>query len=65
MLHAFTKRVSASRFRRVAKVRFQAIQPQIIGEFKFNQTVNEQSRTLRRRRRLVKQLGRVAYLTPT
>lgn len=37
----------------------------MIGEFKFNQTVYEHNRTLRRRRRLSQRLGRAAYLSPT
>lgn len=65
MLHAFTKRRSSSRFRRVAATRFLAVVPLITGEFKFNQAVYEHNRTLRRRRRLSQRLGRVAYLAPT
>lgn len=65
MLHAFSKRLSSSRFRRVATTRFPAVVPQITGEFKFNQTIYEHTRTLRRRRRLAQTLGRVAYLAPT
>lgn len=65
MLHAFAKRTCPARFRRVATVRFQALRATVTDDFKANQTVYEQSRTLNRRRRLSRQLGRVAYLSPT
>lgn len=64
MLHAFTRRTSPARFRRVANVRFQALAPLIVNNFKVNQTVYEQSRALRRRRVLSSQLSRAAYLSP-
>lgn len=65
MLHAFAKRTCPARFRRVATVRFQAVSARVTDDFKANQVVYEQSRTLNRRRRLSRQLGRVAYLSPT
>lgn len=65
MLHAFTRRTSPARFRRVANTRFQALVPRVTNNFKVNQTVYEQSRALRRRRLLSKQLSRSAYLSPT
>lgn len=65
MLHAFAKRTSPARFRRTSTIRFQALRSKVTDDFKANQTVYEQSRTLNRRRRLSRQLGRVAYLSPT
>lgn len=64
MLHAFTRRTSPARFRRVANVRFQTLTPPVVHNFKANQTVYEQSRALRRRRMLSSQLSRTAYLSP-
>lgn len=64
MLHAFTKRIAPSRFRRAATTRFQRISPQIVRDSKRNRRVYELTRRYRLQRRIAHNLNRVAYLSP-
>jgi ribosomal protein S4 len=65
MLHAFAKRTSPSRFRRLSTLRFQQIHPRVRRDYKVNLRTHELTGALRRRRLLAHKLSRVAYLTPT
>lgn len=64
MLHAFTKRVSPSRFSRASVTRFQRIQPKTVRDSKVNRRTYELTRRRRLQRRMAHTLSRVTYLSP-
>jgi hypothetical protein len=63
LLHAFAKKISPSRFRRVSTLRFVRVRPQLAQDFKENLAAFIPTHGVLRRRRTAGQLANNAYLS--
>lgn len=64
MLHAFAKRISPSRLRRAASLRFKQVKVRLGADFRENLVTVVSTAGLHRRKLLVRKLNSVSYLSP-